>query len=150
MTEDYIELKEMATIIEVNDGTLRVYLSRYEFSKNLAHRLIGNNNKTVCLLNDNFVKNFSDFLVNKNKKESAKLLKQYWQKYNKIKNNQIEQTLDLTSKHYESLLERYREAIAINKELQKAYQKIMKICQEQADSIAVLDLQNRIKEILNE
>mgnify|MGYP002857742568 CR=1 FL=1 len=150
--EEYLTVNQLSEITGLADTTLRTYLARSEFLKFTKRKKISNIRKTTYLLTKDFIDALYQFLIVKRLRKNAKSLKDYWNIYKKLErkpvmtNNNLEKQLDLVNKQYTSLLNRYKEAVLLNKKLKI----IEKMCNEQADSIAVLEFQNRIKEVLDE
>lgn len=148
--EEYLTLRELSKIIGLQEGAVRTYLSRSEFTKYYKNIRVKKTNKTsVFTLTENFIKDLHDFLIIKKNKKGAEALKNYWEIYLTMKRQPTIDTcneLEIVKKQYQSLLNRYNEATKINKKLQV----IAKICEEPADSMAVLELQDRIKKVLND
>lgn len=149
--QDFLTISELSDITDIRPETLRLYLSRSEFTKYYTRGNIGHNNSktTIFYLTADFIEKLASFLLLKNKLNSAKKIKHYWEIHLDLQKQPKEITndekLDIVYKQYQSLLNRYNEAISLNKKLKI----IERICQEPADNMGVLELQNRIKEVLN-
>ena len=167
--EDYMTILDLSKITQVNKTTLTCLLGRSEFSK-FGHKIkVKNVLKTAFSFNKGFVEALSDILIKKKKLTGAKLLNDYWNikqgfyKKNKInqdglekeieeiylKNKGLENELDLTNKHYDSLLTRYKEMYLINQGYENILKQIIDICNETADNMAVVDMQKRIKVLID-
>ena len=131
-------------------------MSRSNFSKFVRVKQTKNKSKIIYTLNDEFIKNLIEFLMIKNKVEAAYKIEKYWQatketyKIPKFKDkiDDLEQKLEIVSRHYEGLLKRYKEILETNKKFEISYVQILNLCNEPAENVAILDLQNKIKEKL--
>lgn len=168
--QDYMTVLDLFKITQVNKSTLTCLLARSEFSKFGMKIKVKNVSKTAFVFNKDFVDALNDILIKKKKLNGAKLLNDYWNlkqefyKKNKeqqvglekeieeiyLKNKGLENQLDLTSKHYDSLLTRYKEMYLINQGYENILKQILDICNETADNMAVIDIQKRIKDIIGE
>lgn len=170
MNKEYISIEQLTKITSIKDACLRTYLGRPEFRKFEKRIKLKNVPKFVYLNKKDFFEELALFLKIKKKEKESKLLINYWnmqQEINKDKilsekilkdrieelffeNKNIENELDLTSKQYNSLLLRYKEILLINKGLEKTFERILELCNEEADNMAVVELQNNIKAVINE
>ena len=166
---NYMTVKDISEIINLKVPTLGCYLGRGEFRKYEHHIKIKNVLKIAYEFNEGFIKCLIEVLQMKKKLPQIKLLNDYWQtkqqiyKKNKeeqdglekeieeinLKNKGLENQLDLTSKHYDSLLTRYKEMYLINQGYENVLNKILDICNETADNMAVVDMQKRIKDLID-
>ena len=176
MNEFFVTLNQLSEISNINVGTLRVYLSRYTFSKFYIKKRFGRTLKRGCILNDEFIEKFCYFLQDKRNRKSIDLIKKYWtnikrdfqmpiEERNDLivpnreldkkililenENQELKRLLTLTNGQYETLLKRYNQLLKNNKVLEKACKNILQICEEQADNIAVVEMQDRVKELIN-
>ena len=145
---EYITLEIIADIVNLHKTTIKIYLDRPEFAKYRKRVKLYNYPKIAYVLNEQFIIDLCDFFNIKHKENCILALKNFWRRHLKEKNKNLEKTLDLTNKHYEGLLQRYNEVLEINKKYRIIYKKLTDICEEQADNIGILNLQNRIKKIL--
>ena len=167
--QDYMTVLDLNKITKVNKTTLSTLLSRSEFDKLGSMIKIKNVVKRAYIFNQTFVEALSNILIKKKKLVGAKLLNDYWElkqqfkKKNKekqegldkeieeilLKNKGLENQLDLTSKHYDSLLTRYKEMYLINQGYENILKQVLDICNETADNMAVVDMQKRIKGLID-
>lgn len=121
-------LQEIAQIANINVETLRLYLSRCNFTKYIKSKKINNRWRNAYLFNDDFKRELCDFLEFKGRYECAKLLIDYKESEDKVNkflfeeneklktdNKKLQENLDIISKQYTNLLKHHNEWLAETK-----------------------------------
>ena len=82
--QKYITVKKLAEITDLENTTMRTFLSRSEFSKYIYRTKIDNRYKTVYLFNANFVEELCNFLTLKHQYKCIENLKDFWRIFKKL------------------------------------------------------------------
>ena len=133
MKEKTKTLQQIAEIANINLDTLRVYLSRPEFTKYLRNEKINNRHKNVFVFNKSFRQELCNFLELKRKFGCAKLLKDYKEGEEKMTRYLFEENADLMEEN-KRLKESLDLAIKQHEVLVKKYHEVLKLAKESADS----------------
>ena len=157
-------LKEIATIMNINFETLRLYLSRPEFTKYLRIKMFNNRRKKVFVFNKNFRQELCDFLELKQRFDCVKLLMNYkedekeilFEQNEKLKaeldtahcqNKRLQDKLEMVSKQYNSLLKYHNEWLAEAKRGLNSYENCIQSLEKENERLKQILTDNDICEV---